>query len=358
LGIGTCHPTAAPTWFTIASMWMVRAGRRAEEADAYLQHGIVAFGGARLGKLVPTVTKDGLLTLYAEKYPEHKEASRGSWASQLLRLVVEMKIGDEVMFGDPERRRYVLGKITSDYEWLPDVLEARAHVRRVAWAHEVARDELSTSTKNTLGSIMTIFKVGAEAAADLHAHARPLGAIPHPTKPPPPKEAEKNAEDLGLLSAETFERANEFIEDQIDALDWSQMQDLVAGLLRAMGYRTTVSEPGPDRGVDVFASPDGLGLEDPRIFVEVKHRTRQIESKEIRAFVGARKKGDKCLYVSTGGFSKDAYYEAERAEVALTLVTLPRLRQLLVDLYEKLDAETRALVPLRRLYWPAVKVSG
>lgn len=65
----------------------------------------------------------------------------------------------------------------------------------------------------------------------------------------------KNAEELGLLSAETFERANEFIKDQIDALDWKQMQELVVGILRAMGYRIQVSEPGSDRGVDVFASP-------------------------------------------------------------------------------------------------------
>ncbi len=130
------------------------------------------------------------------------------------------------------------------------------------------------------------------------------------------------------------------------------MQHLVAGVLRAMGYRTTVAEAGPDRGVDIFASPDGLGLEEPRIFVEVKHRAAQMGSKEIRSFVGGRRKGDKCLYVSTAGFSKDAHYEADRAEVALQLITLPKLRQLVVDYYEKLDPETRALVPLRRLYWP------
>jgi hypothetical protein len=41
-----------------------------------------------------------------------------------------------------------------------------------------------------------------------------------------------------------------------------------------MGYKTRVSPPGADRGVDIFASPDGLGLEEPRIFVEVKHRLK------------------------------------------------------------------------------------
>lgn len=50
------------------------------------------------------------------------------------------------------------------------------------------------------------------------------------------------------------------------------MQDLVAGLLRAMGYKTRVSPSGPDRGKDIVASPDGFGFESPRIVVEVKHR--------------------------------------------------------------------------------------
>jgi restriction system protein len=67
---------------------------------------------------------------------------------------------------------------------------------------------------------------------------------------------------------------------------------LVAGILRAMGYKTRISPPGSDRGKDVEASSDGLGLTDPRIIAEVKH---------------------KGLYVSTGGFTKEARYEAERA---------------------------------------------
>lgn len=37
---------------------------------------------------------------------------------------------------------------------------------------------------------------------------------------------------------------------------------MVAGILRAMGYKTRISPPGSDRGKDVEASPDGLGLTD------------------------------------------------------------------------------------------------
>jgi restriction system protein len=75
------------------------------------------------------------------------------------------------------------------------------------------------------------------------------------------------------------------------------------------------------------------------------------------AFLGGRRKGDRCLYVSTGGFTKEARYEAERAETSMTLVDIVRLRQLVVDLYDRLDPESRALIPLRHLYWPAGSVT-
>ncbi|MDC0741617.1 restriction endonuclease [Polyangium mundeleinium] len=336
-------------------MWMIRAGRGSENIEDFVRHGIVALGDKLLGAVPPTIKKEALLELYAEKYPDEKEGSRASWAGQLLRFIGEIKLGDEVVTFDRERRKYLLGKVTSEYYWDDKLIEDLPAVRRVEWTHEVSRDLLSTKTRNTLGAIQTLFKLSADAEKDLRAHAVPFGASVPAPKPVPKQKLEAEQEEQAALLAETFERADEFIEDAINALDWRQMQELVAGLLRAMGYRTTVAEGGPDRGVDIFASPDGLGLQEPRIFVEVKHRGQVMGAKEIRAFLGGRKRGDKCLYVSTGGFSKDAHYEADRADVATTLISLPALRKLVVDHYESLDAETRALVPLRRLYWPVGK---
>jgi restriction system protein len=222
----------------------------------------------------------------------------------------------------------------------------------VKWTDRVLRDELSAETRNTLGSALTLFLVSAEASLELRSRAAPIDSAA-----PPPKPAAETALDQAVeaeFREETTEKADRFIEDRIARLDWAQLQELVAGILRAMGYKTRVSDTGADRGVDIFASPDGLGLQEPRIFVEVKHRVgTSMGSQEIRAFLGGRKPGDRCLYVSTGGYSKDAKYEANRASVPLELLTLPDLRNLLIEHYEKLDAETRSLVPLRRIYWPA-----
>ena len=107
-----------------------------------------------------------------------------------------------------------------------------------------------------------------------------------------------------------------------------------------------------NRGVDIIASKDGFGFEPPRIVVEVKHRAGSIGAEQIRSFLGGRHKDDKGLYVSLGGFTKDARYEAERAPVPLTLMDVDLLLDTIVDHYEQLDSETRVLLPLTKMYWP------
>ena len=214
---------------------------------------------------------------------------------------------------------------------------------------------MNSSTRNSLGAISTLFAIRDEAVADLDGNKVPFGSDPAATEV-----TEKSTDVLKVErnSRELFEegvaKSAEYIEDRISALNWEEMQDLVAEILRAMGYRTRTSPRGADRGIDIFASPDRLGLEEPRIFVEVKHRRgTQMGAQDIRSFLGGRQQGDRCLYVSTGGFTKDAKYEAERSAIPITLITLPQLRELLVEHYDKMGPTGTALVPLERIYWPA-----
>lgn len=72
-----------------------------------------------------------------------------------------------------------------------------------------------------------------------------------------------------------FQRSIEFIKDRIVGLDWEEMQSMIAGVLGAMGYKARISPRGPDRGVDIVASRDGFGFENPMIVVEVKHRPEE-----------------------------------------------------------------------------------
>jgi len=347
----------------VANVWVVRAGRGGESAEEFVSKNVVALGWNRLGAIKAGTAKEQLLDLIAAKYPDSKAGTRGVWASQLLRFANDLQQGDTVVTYDANQRVYITGSLTGGYEWSPDI-EAGSHVRKVKWTGQVPRDALSVETRNTLGAIMTLFKLNGDAWRDLEAHVQPLGsahssaAAVEPTAATPsevtaPSSRHQDPTEVEDLEA-TARKADLAIEDALNKLGPYEMQDLVAGILRAMGYKTRVSPPGPDGGIDIFASPDGLGLQEPRIFVEVKHRDGAMGADKIRAFLGAgRKPGDRCLYVSTGGFTKDARSEARHSQIPITLINMVELRQLLLDHYERMDAESRALIPLRKFYLPA-----
>lgn len=327
----------------MSATWMVRAGEGAYLAEEFLQKNIVSIGWKLIGDLSGIKTLEQIRARYNEVYPNHKPGKMISCSSQIYKFRSEFRVGDQVLTYNAQDRTYSLGTIASEYEYHPQDIN-HPHWRRVKWIKKIDRDGLSTATKNTLGSAMTIFSIDEETLAELEGKlTRTPAEIELPS-------AEN--EELDTIKEEIEERAHEFIKDKIQHMNWEDLQELVAGILRGMGYKTLVSQRGPDRGKDIVASPDGLGLEDPKIKVEVKHRGQGMGSPEIRSFIGGLRPGEKGLYVSTGGFTKEAQYEAERSNVPITLIDSDMLVTLVIQNYDQFDADARALLPLRKIYWP------
>ena len=72
----------------------------------------------------------------------------------------------------------------------------------------------------------------------------------------------------------------------------------------------------------------------------------------IRNFQSTLRGTKKGLYVSTGGFTKEAKYEAERSNEQLTLIDADGLVELIIQNYDNFDVETRLLIPLVKIFWP------
>lgn len=337
------------------NMWLVRAGERAYLIDEFKEKQAVAIGWSKLENIASINTLQEVKILLRNSYPGYKDGKINITAGQILRFVHEFKKDDEVITYDPEERLYHVGNVISGYEYSSGFITDKPHVRKVNWKGTVSRDVLSAGARNTLGSIMTIIAIPEEVRKEIHEQMRKEQRGNNETGKelePDLAEPEEEAEELELIKEDVIEKSNEFIKDKIANLDWEQMQELVAGILRGMGYKTRISPKGPDRGRDILASPDGLGLEEPRIIVEVKHRSGHMGANEIRSFTGGLRVGDRGIYVSTGGFTKEARYEAERSNNPLSLIELDLLVELVVQYYDQFDSETRTLVPLRKIYWP------
>ena len=327
------------------TMWMVRAASDGSLFQQFISEGVVAIGWADVGDLQAFSSREEILAEVRQQYPDWKKGAHITSASMLHRFSNEIEPGDDIITYDRNRRVYAVGKAKEGYRFDPAFDADYPNLRIVDWtATEVSRDGLAPATRNTLGSTLTLFRIPEQAEFDI------LRATQGEAETSPPEDLFGEEEEL-LQDIQS--RSLEFIKDRLVQLDWEDMQRLVAGLLRAMGYKTRISEVGPDRGKDIVASPDGFGFESPRIVAEVKHRpSSSIGAPEIRSFLGGRHQDDKGLYVSTGGFTQDARYEAERAKVPVTLMGLDELVEALIEYYEHMDAEARRLVPLRRVYWP------
>ena len=339
-------------------IWFVRAGRGGFIVDDFLSENMVGIGWLDLGLVESNSDRQELIQLGARAYPGAKPGTITHAVSQVLRFTREPSVGDAVMTYAPADRRYYIGTIESEATFNDAGDDHSCRRRTVSWRQQVSRDALSAKAKNTLGSILTLFRVEGEVAEEVIRLARPMGDEQPAEAPSSPPQDNMTPADSGEdpdvfdFSETLLQRAQDAIEDKLNALSWDDMERLFTGILRAMGYRARRTGAGSDRGVDIFASRDGLGLEEPRIFVEVKHRKGKMGAPAIRAFLGGRNPSDRCLYVSTGGFTNEAKYEAERSSTPIRVLALPDVRELLLEHYESLDTETQALIPLRRAYLP------
>lgn len=331
--------------------WMVRSGDRGYMLQSFIDANVVAIGWSQLGDIRKFTSKSELLAAVAKALPLQSAGNHQSSASQLYRFVREPKVDDGVVTFDSDNRTYHLGVICSDYQFDETLFADFPNQRAVKWSKTLSRDSLSVSTRNSLGSTLTLFKLPEPAANELWSAApSPSQSTGFDDAPAANLVAEKL--EIRQVFSDLHEQSLSLIEDGVNALAWDELQELVAGLLRALGYKTTVSPKGRDRGKDITASPDGLGLQEPRIFVEVKHRSGTMGAAEVRAFIGGRRQGDRCLYVSSGGFSNEARFEAERSSIPVTLLNLREFVTVLLDNYDQLDLPSKELLPLRRLFWP------
>jgi len=162
-------------------------------------------------------------------------------------------------------------------------------------------------------------------------------------------------EDASTTLEEATERAWLQVQAFLMAMDAYDFQELVAALLRALGYYVSwVSPPGPDRGLDILAFNDPLGVNGPRIKVQVKRRQEKTTADGLRSFMAILGAQDVGIYISAGGFTADAEREARSQESRrITLIDLERLFDLWVEHANSLNELDRARLPLEAVYFLA-----
>ena len=175
--------------------------------------------------------------------------------------------------------------------------------------------------------------------------------------------SEKADLEVPVVTTEQFKKASlKDVEDEafagitefIIAKNAYEFQDLVAALLRAMGYYTPFVAPrGKDGGIDIMAYQDPLGTTAPRIKVQVKHKpAAAVPVDDIRSLKGIiSRDGEVGLFVTSGRFTSDAEFFARSADVHIRLIDLNDFVALWQEFYKKLNDEEKNLLPLHPIYF-------
>jgi restriction system protein len=179
---------------------------------------------------------------------------------------------------------------------------------------------------------------------------QPVAAVVETALEPTVEQAERS---FVFEQAEAAARTE--IETYVKGRGPYEFQELVAALLRGMGYATPFVAPaGPDGGTDILAYPDPLGARTPHIRVQVKHRQAKATREEIAALRGMiRQDREIGLFVSTYGFTSEAEREARQGTVHIELINLDRFLEQWITFYDRMSEEDKGLLRLRRVFFLA-----
>ena len=149
-------------------------------------------------------------------------------------------------------------------------------------------------------------------------------------------------------------RARAGIREFVQKMDPYEFQDLVAALLRAMGYFTpSVAAPGPDGGVDIIAYEDPLGASGVRLKVQVKrYKASSPTVKDVQALQGLLTEDEAGVFVCASDFSRQCRnFARDSAKRHLRLIDGNEFIRLWIEFHPKMRDEDKKRLPLYAVHF-------
>jgi len=323
-------------------IWGIHAGRSSEADALFLKKNYVAIGWTEMGDLgLIKPDRESFKEKTAQVYRSSKPGAIPVYAGVCFRFAHEMKPGDLIAYPSKIDREIHIGRIDGPYEYNPRLDVRYPHLRRVTWLKAAPRTRFTQGALYEIGSAVTLFQIknyADEFRAALTGSQAPVFAEQDPT--------------IGAVAQDVEQNTNDFVLKKLaQELKGHPLAEFVAHLLNQMGYRTRVSPPGPDTGIDIIAHKDELGFEPPIIKVQVKSSDGNIGNEAVAALYGNVGNNEFGLVVALSAFTNPARNFA-RGKSNLRLIDGVELVELILAHYEQLDSRYKSIIPLKRVYVP------
>jgi len=333
------------------ALWMVRAGRHGEHEPRFFGDNKVYLTWKELGEDLHDLNdRAAIRKRLAEHFPAATPAKLSNNTGQIAAFLLEMKPDDLVVIPRKGKSAMAIGKIAGPYVYGGTAEIPYRHSRDVQWLNlDVPRSAFDKDLLFSFGAIMTICAIRRHDA-EKRLRAMLAGGF----KPSNTATASQAAAEDEAAQTLDLERLS---KDQIATLigrkfRGHEMARLVDAVLKAQGYTTFVSPPGPDKGVDILAAPGPLGFGKPRICIQVKSQDSPVDSPTLNQLIGSMQnvQADQGLLVAWGGFKTSVDREVATQFFRVRLWDQDALIGQLLEHYEKLDEDLRAELPLKRVW--------
>jgi len=318
-------------------------GIHTQDDNLFLKNDVIAIGWKDMGDLhLIEENRDAFKEKYSHTYPDVKKGSIANGAGMLYRFCYEVQTGDYVVFPSKSNREVNIGVIEGDYVYDSTQVEY-VQTRKVKWLKHLPRTAFSQGALYEIGSAMTFFTVKNYADEFMAALDKDFKKN---------FSAYSEDESIGATAEDIIESTKDFILKELRRqLKGYDLENFVADLLGAMGYRTTVSPQGGDSGIDITAYKDELP---PRILVQVKSQDSDIKEATIQSLKGAMREGDYGLFVTLSNYTKNAQKYLDSTPI-IRGINGTELVELILKYYEDLHEKYRKMIPLKMVYIPVPK---
>lgn len=338
----------------IPNVYLARAGSNGEDEDLALENDLAIIDFRDIPSLEGLEDYDAVAQHVGEAIPDEKPRRRGNFAGQLWAFAVRMQEGDLVVLPRKLTSQIAVGRVTGPYE-LRDMNAEPRHTRPVEWLRtDIPRTTFEQDLLYSFGAFMTVCKVSRNNAAERVVAVLEGNADPGPPAEPdtPGTSGPENGD-----QAEALPDLTQMAHDQIVARIQARytghaLTRLVDAVLQVDGWVTRVSPPGPDGGVDILAGRGSLGLDSPRLCVQVKSQNSPADVTVYRTLQGTMQtfNAEQGLLVCWGGFNKVVEREARQGHFTVRLWDSKHLVDAIYRNYERLPAEVQAELPLKQVW--------
>ena len=336
------------------TLWMVRAGGSGEREEYALEKGYAVIGWDEMPDMAALTSKEALADVYRSIHPNAKPGKVANAVGQLRAFTHRIVQGDLIAIPLKTSAAVAIGTVTGPYEYDAQGPSGAKHRRKVNWIRtDIPRASIDQDLLYSLGAFLTVCQISRHNAEEriraLIEGRAPMTERKAQTEVEAHEGEPEDRDEVIDLERAAKDRIVARIQQRLCGHDLSR---LINAILIADGYITKLSPPGADGGVDILAGSGPMGFASPRIAVQVKSGDTPSDVVVLRGLQGSMQsfQADHGLLVSWAGFKPTVLKEAAQHHFRIRLWDADEILTNLLRVYDRLDEELRADLPLKRMW--------